>query len=143
MSHENANRLGWLVGWLGQWRGRPNAGVPGASAWAAEHSESDQSDQQDSAALSEWDHCFDDMSSAADTDDMNLFTAGLAARQVKAAVEQLPSREREILLLHVNSGLTYWEIAGRLGLAEHVVLSELSRAYSQLRVDLTIEELRR
>jgi RNA polymerase sigma factor (sigma-70 family) len=133
MSHEITGRLSWLVGWFGQWRVR---------AEALRDSSSDESDEA-SHGDSQWDDWFDELSSPTDTDDIQLFTANLAAKHLKAAVEQLPSREREVLLLHVNSGLTYWEIAARLGMAEQVVLSDLSRAYSQLRVGLSVEELRR
>jgi RNA polymerase sigma factor (sigma-70 family) len=143
MSQEIASRLGWLVDWLGQWRGRSNSSgmaVPGAQAWQDQQNRVDQHDNQKD---NEWDHWFDDLSSDAEIEDSSLFTASLAAKHVKAAVEQLPPRQREILLLHVNNELTYWEIAERLGLTEQAVLSDLSHAYSQLRVDLPIEELRR
>lgn len=63
------------------------------------------------------------------------------ASHLKTAVEQLPVRERQVLLLHVNSELTYWQIADRLGLAEQAVLGDLSNAYSQLRVQLSTDEL--
>ena len=133
MSHEITGRLSWLVGWFGQWRVRPEA----------LHNSSADDSEEAGPGDAQWEDWFDDLSSAAHADDIELFTASLAAKHLKVAVEQLPSREREVLLLHVNSGLTYWEIAGRLGMAEQVVLSDLSRAYSQLRIGLSIEELRR
>jgi DNA-directed RNA polymerase specialized sigma24 family protein len=76
-------------------------------------------------------------------DDDVLVIESLALQHLKEAVEQLPSRERQVLLLHVNSGLTYWEIAGRLGVAEQAVLGDLSHAYSQLRVQLRLDDLQR
>lgn len=63
------------------------------------------------------------------------------ASHLKTVVEQLPVRERQVLLLHVNNELTYWQIADRLGLAEQAVLGDLSHAYSQLRVQLSMDEL--
>ena len=77
------------------------------------------------------------------SDDDVLVVESLTLRHLKEAVEQLSSRERQVLLLHVNSGLTYWEIAGRLGVAEQAVLGDLSHAYSQLRVQLRMDDLYR
>jgi RNA polymerase sigma-70 factor (ECF subfamily) len=61
---------------------------------------------------------------------------------VQAAVDQLPARQRQILLLRVNEGLTYKQIAERLELSPRVVLRDLSRAYSQLRMRLDREDLK-
>lgn len=55
---------------------------------------------------------------------------------VQAAVDKLPPRQRQVLLLRVNEGLTYKQIAERLDLSPRVVLRDLSRAYSQLRMRL-------
>jgi RNA polymerase sigma factor (sigma-70 family) len=60
---------------------------------------------------------------------------------VRAAVARLPPRQREALLLHVADGLTYSQIAERLELTERVVLRDLSRAYSQLRLQLDLDNL--
>jgi DNA-directed RNA polymerase specialized sigma24 family protein len=83
------------------------------------------------------------VSSDAASSDEELISQTLAARHLKESVEQLPSHERQVLLLHVNNGLTYWEIAARLGMEEEVVLRDLAHAYSQLRFELSAEELRR
>ncbi len=61
---------------------------------------------------------------------------------VQAAVDKLPSRQRDVLLLRVNEGLTYKQIAERLELSPRVVLRDLSRAYSQLRMRLDREDLK-
>jgi RNA polymerase sigma factor (sigma-70 family) len=61
---------------------------------------------------------------------------------VQAAVDKLPYRQRQVLLLRVNEGLTYKQIAARLGLSPRAVLRDLARAYSQLRVLLDREDLR-
>lgn len=64
----------------------------------------------------------------------------LARRQmqehVKAAVDRLEPRQREALLLHMDGGLTYKEIARLRGLPYRVVLRDLTRAYSTLRMQL-------
>lgn len=120
MSEQITGRFGWFVNWLGQRRGGPQSG--------------ESSDGLDAIAF--------DPTEDAD----ELLTEGLAAKHLakhlRTAVEQLSSHERHVLLLHVNVGMTYWEIAGQLGVAEQAVLSDLSRAYSQLRVGLSVEELR-
>ena len=56
-------------------------------------------------------------------------------------MQRLPPRQREVLLLHVNEGLTYKQITDRLGLSPRVVLRDLTRAYSQLRTQLNLEDL--
>lgn len=61
---------------------------------------------------------------------------------VQAAVDKLPPRQRQVLLLRVNEGLTYKQIAERLELSPRVVLRDLSRAYSQLRTRLDPEDLK-
>ncbi|HEY0941714.1 MAG TPA: sigma-70 family RNA polymerase sigma factor [Steroidobacter sp.] len=52
---------------------------------------------------------------------------------VKRAVDRLPVRQRQVLLLRINEGLTYKQIAARLGLSPRIVLRDLTRAYGQLR----------
>jgi len=61
---------------------------------------------------------------------------------VQAAVERLPKRQRDVLLLRVNEGLTYKQIADRLELTPRVVLRDLARAYSQLRMRLDPDDLK-
>lgn len=60
---------------------------------------------------------------------------------VQAAVDKLPPRQRQVLLLRVNEGLTYKQIAERLELSPRIVLRDLSRAYSQLRTRLDPRDL--
>lgn len=60
---------------------------------------------------------------------------------VNAVVDCLPRRQRMILLIHVNDGRTYKQIARDLGLTYRVVLRDLTRAYSALRMRLDIEVL--
>lgn len=54
-------------------------------------------------------------------------------RYLQSVVQELEPRRREILLLHVNEGLTYKQIATRLGRQPKDVIGELMRAYCTLR----------
>lgn len=64
-----------------------------------------------------------------------------ANKHLQNAVSKLPKRQREVLLLHVNEGLTYKQIADRLDVTYRIVLRDLTRAYGQLRVQLKAEDL--
>ena len=71
-------------------------------------------------------------------------TASFQARvskQMQAAVNTLPKHQRDVLLLHVNEGLTYKQIADRLGITYRVVLRDLTRAYGALRMQLKADDL--
>ena len=56
--------------------------------------------------------------------------------QVRNAVDKLPPRQREVLLLHIRDDLTYKQIAAKLKLTPRVVRRDIARAYAQLRGDL-------
>lgn len=71
----------------------------------------------------------------------NAFARTRANEYVLAAVARLPPRQREVLLLHVNEGLTYKQIAQLKGLTYRIVLRDLTRAYSTLRMQLRLEDL--
>jgi len=71
----------------------------------------------------------------------NAVAQSLLHQRVRDAVDRLPQRQRAALLLHVNDGLTYVEIGRQLGLSYRAVLRDLTRAYSQLRLQLSIEDL--
>lgn len=62
-------------------------------------------------------------------------------KHLQNAVNQLPKRQRQVLLLHVNEGLTYKQIADRLGVTYRIVLRDLTRAYASLRMQLKAEDL--
>jgi DNA-directed RNA polymerase specialized sigma24 family protein len=53
----------------------------------------------------------------------------------------LPRRQRDLLLLHVDGGLTYQQIAQHRGLTYRIVLRDLTRAYSTLRHQCLSEDL--
>ncbi len=55
---------------------------------------------------------------------------------VRYEIGRLPPRQRDLLLLHVNEGLTYKQIADREGLTYRIVLRDLVRAYATLRTNL-------
>jgi RNA polymerase sigma factor (sigma-70 family) len=128
MSYEIAGRVSWLVSWLDHRRG---------------HAYADHSSRAVATRPRTWTHWLNNLSSDRAGDGEQLISQTLAARHLKESVEQLPSHERQVLLLHVNNGLTYWEIAARLGMDEEVVLRDLAHAYSQLRLELSMDELRR
>lgn len=70
--------------------------------------------------------------------------AGFQARvskHMQAAVNTLPKRQRDVLLLHVNEGLTYKQIADRLGITYRIVLRDLTHAYGALRMQLKADNL--
>lgn len=71
----------------------------------------------------------------------NTIERTLVREHLQEAVRMLPQRQRIVLLLHVNEGMTYKQIASRLGLTYRAVLRDLTRAYSQLRLQLNAEDL--
>lgn len=72
--------------------------------------------------------------------DQAMFQARVS-KHLQGAVNQLPKRQRDVLLLHVNEGLTYKQIADRLGVTHRIVLRDLTRAYGALRMQLKAEDL--
>jgi len=48
--------------------------------------------------------------------------------RVKAGLEKLPPRTREILLMHRLNNLTYSEIASRLGISSSAVEKHIAKA---------------
>lgn len=63
------------------------------------------------------------------------------SKHLQGAVNTLPKRQRDVLLLHVNEGLTYKQIADRLGITYGIVLRDLTRAYGALRMQLKADDL--
>jgi RNA polymerase sigma-70 factor (ECF subfamily) len=54
-------------------------------------------------------------------------------KQIRAAVEKLPERQRRMLLMHVNEGMTYQEIAKVVRMTPRLVQRDLARAYAGVR----------
>jgi len=77
-----------------------------------------------------------------DQEPENSVSQARSDANVQAAVDKLPPRQRQVLLLRVNEGLTYKQIAERLELSPRIVLRDLSRAYGQLRTRLDPEDLK-
>ncbi len=65
----------------------------------------------------------------------------LVQARVQAMVQRLPLRQRQVLLLHVDDGLTCAQIAKRMGLTYRAVQRDLVRAYSRLRLRLNLQDL--
>jgi RNA polymerase sigma-70 factor (ECF subfamily) len=61
--------------------------------------------------------------------------------QVKAAVEKLPERQRRMLLMHVNEGMTYQQIAAVVRMTPRLVQRDLARAYAGVRGKVGEQEL--
>src|SRR4029078_8567713 len=72
----------------------------------------------------------EDLQSAPGAEPENAVAYGRARDDVQAALQRLPPRQREVLLLHLNEGLTYKQITDRLGLSPRIVLHDLTNAYS-------------
>jgi len=65
----------------------------------------------------------------------------LRVKRVQSAVNRLPTRQRQVLLLHINDDLTYKQIAAKLKLSPRIVRRDIAHAYAQLRDDLREESL--
>lgn len=133
MSYEIAGRRTGLFSWVDHWRANDEA----------RRSNARNSKNGTPSFLSNWLASLSSTNTDETDDADELISHTLAVRHLRESLEQLPSHERQVLLLHVNNGLTYWEIAARLGIAEEVVLRDLAHAYSQLRLELSMDELRR
>lgn len=68
-------------------------------------------------------------------------TAELARKRLQAALEGLPQRQREALLLHFRDGLTCKQIAHKQGLTYRTVLQDVINAYGRLRRRLNLDEI--
>jgi len=60
---------------------------------------------------------------------------------VRQSLEQIPDRDREVLLLKYSEGLSYEQIAERLGQSPSAVQSRLHRARGRLRQQLLAQKL--
>lgn len=57
-------------------------------------------------------------------------------RHVSEAVNELPTRMGVVVLMHINDGKTYKQIANELGLSYRIVLRDMTRGYAKLREKL-------
>jgi RNA polymerase sigma-70 factor (ECF subfamily) len=64
----------------------------------------------------------------------DLYVGKTEAEQVRAAIEKLPLKFREIILLREYEDLSYQEIASVVGCPVGTVMSRLARARAMLRI---------
>ena len=57
-------------------------------------------------------------------------------RRLEAAIDSLPPRQRQVLLLHKFEGLSYAEIAERLGISKNTVMVHMMWALARCRDSL-------
>lgn len=80
--------------------------------------------------------CLADIPVDADDEPENVVANALVRTRVQLAVDRLPQRQRDVLVLHIHEDLTCPQIAERLGLTRRIVRRDLAHAYAQLRIDL-------
>ena len=73
-------------------------------------------------------------------DPLTWLTANEAHQQVRGALEQLSSQDREILMLKHTEGWTYQQIADRLGISVDKIIYRNTRACQRLRKRLAALE---
>ena len=62
-----------------------------------------------------------------------------AQREIRRALETLSPRERSILKLHFEEGLSHARIAERLGISERIVRRDFEKSYAKLRREIDLE----
>jgi RNA polymerase sigma factor (sigma-70 family) len=67
------------------------------------------------------------------------FDTDVVQREIKRAIETLTPRERAVLKLHFEEGLSKAEIAPRLGLTRRIVQRDFETSYSKLRSELALK----
>jgi RNA polymerase sigma factor (sigma-70 family) len=67
------------------------------------------------------------------------FDNHVVQREIKRAIATLTARERAIIKLHFEEGLSKAEIAPRLGLSPRVVQRDFETSYSKLRRELAVK----
>ncbi|MBL8266573.1 RNA polymerase sigma factor [Steroidobacter sp.] len=61
---------------------------------------------------------------------LDLAVSAEVARRLRSVVEDLPSTQRAIVILHIRDGLTYGDIAGRIGVSESMVKKHAYTAFA-------------
>jgi RNA polymerase sigma-70 factor, ECF subfamily len=72
-------------------------------------------------------------------DSLELYISKVEAEQVQAAIQELPTESREVILLREYEDLSYLEIASVLDCPVGTVMSRLARARAKLRESLSAE----
>lgn len=80
--------------------------------------------------------CLAELQVETDDEPENVVAHSLVHTRVQSAVDRLPQRQRDVLVLHIHEELTCPQIAERLGLTRRIVRRDLAHAYAQLRLDL-------
>lgn len=69
----------------------------------------------------------------------DLLDVEAAQQEIQRAVNTLSARERSILKLHFEEGLSHTRIAERLGFSERIVRRDFEKSYAKLRRELNGE----
>jgi RNA polymerase sigma factor (sigma-70 family) len=69
----------------------------------------------------------------------DAFESAVVQNEIRRAVDTLTVRERHIIKLHFEAGLTHAQIAERLGISLRVVRRDFERSYSKLRSELRLQ----
>lgn len=67
------------------------------------------------------------------------FESAAAQGEVRRAIDTLSGRQRAVVRLHFEEGLSYGEIAQRLGVSLRIVRRDFERSYSKLRREIHLE----
>lgn len=78
----------------------------------------------------------DESEGAAPTHSDEVAIEGEVSGAIRAAIDKLPARCREVFLLSRDGGLTYIEIAESLGISVKTVETQMGRALKSLRISL-------
>jgi RNA polymerase sigma factor (sigma-70 family) len=100
-----------------EWRERARNSLPHADTW------------------------LEDLQVEAGDEPENAVARTLVHKRVQREMQRLPPRQHEALALHINDGLTYKQIARRMGLTPRIVRRDLAQAYSYLRCKLDVEDV--
>lgn len=67
------------------------------------------------------------------------FDSQVVQRDIKRAIDSLGARERQVIKLHFDEGLTHPQIAVRLGVSLRVVRRDFEKSYGKLRRELKVK----
>jgi len=65
----------------------------------------------------------------------------IISKQIQNLIEQLPTRQKEVFILHREKGMAYKEIAEKLNISLNTVENHMSRALKFLRKNINTEHL--
>jgi RNA polymerase sigma-70 factor (ECF subfamily) len=85
--------------------------------------------------------CYPGRAQSEGVDPLNWLLSDERQQLVRAAIERLPGRDAEILLLKYTEQWSYQQIADHLGIGHSAVESRLHRARARLRTELAASQL--